>query len=46
MIEPEIPDECELCGEEDFYPNWLPEGQCYCEECACQYWMDEEDEEE
>lgn len=43
---PEIiptPEACESCGEEDFTPNWLPEGQCYCDECAADYWLHEND---
>jgi hypothetical protein len=41
MIDLEEPDACESCGDEDFNPNWLPEGQCYCDECAFEYWLAE-----
>lgn len=41
--EPEV---CEGCGKEDIFPNWLPEGQCYCDECAFEYWQEENDDEE
>lgn len=40
------PDACESCGDEDFSPNWLPEGQCYCDECACEYWIEENENDE
>lgn len=35
------PEECEQCGEALDDPNWLPEGQCYCSECAFEYWVEE-----
>jgi formylmethanofuran dehydrogenase subunit E len=35
------PEECDECGEPDFNPNWLPEGQCVCDECAVEYWEEE-----
>ena len=40
------PEECEACGEAPFSPNWLPEGQCYCDECAAEYWNEEDVEDE
>lgn len=40
------PDQCECCGEDDFFPCFLPEGQCYCEECAAEYWNEEFSEED
>jgi len=40
----DISESCERCGEEDFEPNFLPEGQCYCNECAEDYWIKENEE--
>ena len=35
------PGACEKCGDTHFSANWLPEAQCYCDECACEYWTEQ-----
>lgn len=38
--------DCELCGEKLDNTNWLPEGQCFCDECAAECWQEEYEEED
>ena len=38
------PDRCESCGEPLEDPQWLPEGQCNCPECAADYWLIENEQ--
>lgn len=40
----EEPENCECCNEPIDEANWLPEGQCYCIECASYYWVEENED--